>query len=73
MDGIGDPTKLGPGLNTSPKLRLMGDSATSGGFANWVGLSEIGGNYVASTAPYVYYDDLFIPVVLSARNWALYE
>lgn len=75
VDGIGDPAKaVGPGLNTNPKLRLMADSATAGGYSNWRTVNELQHVYGHITlAPYVYYDDLVIGGSAAARDWALFE
>lgn len=74
-DAEGTGIILGPGLDKSPKLRLMADSATSGGFSNWVGVDELQTAYVQSTDPYIFYDDITLPVAgnTSVADWAIYE
>ncbi|MBX7246977.1 MAG: hypothetical protein K1X53_15880 [Candidatus Sumerlaeaceae bacterium] len=75
VDGIGDATRKGPGLNKNPKLRIMADSATAGGFANYTNVDELGHVYFATRSPYVYYDQVIINDTPSAavEDWSIYE
>jgi hypothetical protein len=86
VDGIendnGAGVIVGPGLDTNPKLRLMGDSPSLGGFNNWLDPAlwtdpespELDGLYFDNMADYVFYDDLDVPVPPNAAAvWTLYE
>lgn len=75
VDGIGDITKTGPGLNTAPRLRLMGDSPTAGGFDNYTFADPLGHVYFATKDRYVYYDQIQLPVAApaSVTGWALFD
>jgi hypothetical protein len=74
VDGLGSGAFVGPGLNKSPRLRLMADSASSGGYANWTTVDPLQHVYFATYDPYVYYDDITIPSnPAGVRDWALFE
>jgi len=64
----------GPGLDKPLRLRLMADGATQGGFGNWTTVNELTALYHMSTAPYVYYDNIMLPVPPAAAvsEWQLY-
>ncbi|MBI1293113.1 hypothetical protein GC173_18045 [bacterium] len=63
----------GPGLSTSPKLRIMADSASSGGFSNWTTIDPLDVLYQQSSAPYVFYDEITVPASSSVSDWASFE
>ncbi|MEQ8820711.1 MAG: hypothetical protein RLY93_10730 [Sumerlaeia bacterium] len=74
VDGIGSATVTGPGLSTNPKIRLMADSASSGGFANYVTIDELDILYMATREPYVFFDDVTLPLsAASVTHWELYQ
>jgi len=64
----------GPGLDKSLRLRLMADGATQGGFTNWTNVDELTALYQISNDPYVYYDDITLPIPPPAAvsEWQLY-
>lgn len=66
----------GPGLNTNPKLLLIADSASQGGFVNFVGVDELDALYDDSatvTDDYVYFDDLSLPITsTNVQDWTVY-
>ena len=65
----------GPGLNDGIRLRLMADSPSCGGFTNYTLANELQYLYLNKTTPYVYFDQLSLPVssVLSVAHWLNYE
>lgn len=64
----------GPGLDTNPTLRIMADSASSGGFSNWRTIDELDTLYMQTNDPYVYYDNISLPVApTNAQDWTMYE
>lgn len=86
VDGIENDNatslRLGPGLNTNPKLRIMADSPSMGGFNNyatsalWLDPSspELNILYLDKTSDYVVFDDITVPqAVTAARQWMVYE
>jgi hypothetical protein len=78
VDGVSNSDNgapvFGPGLNSGLKLRIMADSPTSGGFANYTTVNEVQANYFATLTPYVYYDDISLPINQAGlHDWALYE
>jgi hypothetical protein len=67
-------TVTGPGLSSGLRLRLMADSPTSGGFANYTSINEVQANYFSTLSPYVYYDDISLPIAPAAvKDWVLFE
>ena len=73
IDGLGSATIKGPGLDKSPKLRLMADSASSGGYSNWRTVDPLMHIYFETLDPYVYYDDITIPTTAaSVADWSVY-
>src|SRR5690606_32630945 len=64
----------GPGLDKPLRLRLMADDASQGGYGNWTQVNELTARYHANTEPYVYYDDITLPVppAASVSEWQLY-
>ncbi|MEI7633177.1 MAG: hypothetical protein WCK47_02730 [bacterium] len=75
VDGYGDPTKHGPGLDKSPRLRLMADSPTLTGYSNYITANPLTNVFFETLEPYIYYDDVTLPVELpsAVRDWSLYE
>ncbi|CAN5194447.1 hypothetical protein BH09SUM1_BH09SUM1_07310 [soil metagenome] len=82
VDGVqnagGSGIVSGPGISSGIRLRLMADSPSIGGFSNWASPAFTELDYLAfqKTAPYIYYDDLVIPVTgTTAANdtWQSYE
>jgi hypothetical protein len=78
VNGISDSDNsapvFGPGLNSGLRLRLMADSPTSGGFNNYTSINEVQVNYFQTLAPYVYYDDISLPIPQAGVvDWAIYE
>ncbi len=73
----------GPGLNTSPKLRIMADSPTMGGFNNWQdntgwtdsSTPELDALYFDKGASYLYLDDVSVPLPAASgiEDWAIFE
>jgi hypothetical protein len=62
----------GPGLNDGIRLRLMADSPSCGGFTNYAHSSttELQHLYLTKTAPYLYFDDIVLPVATSStQDW----
>lgn len=64
----------GPGANKNLRLRLMSGSSVSGNFGNYTTVSELMTMYMASNDPYVYYDDIKLPIAPSANveDWQLF-
>ena len=72
-DGAGNVV-TGPGLDTNPKLRLMADSATAGGFSNYTTLPELDQVFLIKDADYVYYDSISLPLAASSvSDWQLLD
>lgn len=73
----------GPGLDANPRLRIMADSPTLGGFLNWKDNSgwsdpespELDALYFEKATPYLFLDDLSLPIfnLNSANHWMVYE
>jgi hypothetical protein len=72
----------GPGLSSNPRLRIMADSPSLGGFNNWRESSawsdpetpELDVLYLEKYADYLFFDDLEIPVPPNAAgSWTMYE
>ncbi len=73
----------GPGLDANPKLRIMADSPTMGGFNNWTDSSnwtdpetpELDTLYLGKTETYLYLDDVSLPLpaITSVEDWWLLE
>ena len=73
IDGISSGAFKGPGLADSPKLRLMADSASSGGYSNWRTVDPLAHIYFETIDPYVYYDDITIPTTTAGvADWSVY-
>jgi hypothetical protein len=63
----------GPGLDTSPKLRILGDSSSAGGFNNYLLVDPIQASYMATREPFVWFDDISIPTEnASVGDWMNY-
>ena len=73
---VTDGVQFGPGLNNSPKLLILADSASQGGGTNFIGVDELDAIYDDSatiTTPYLYYEDLSLPIAPSSvNNWSMY-
>ncbi len=73
IDGFSSGAFKGPGLSDSPKLRLMADSASSGGYSNWRTVDPLAHIYFETVDPYVYYDDITIPTTTAVvTDWSVY-
>lgn len=76
--GSGQPNNTqiatGPGTDKSPKLRLLADGASQGGYGNWTTTDPLTASYRVSTEPYVYYDDISLPIPANAAvdEWSIY-
>ena len=75
VDSQGTGIVQGPGLDKSPRIRLMGDSASSGGFDNYTTVGELQTTYLQTRDPYVYYDDITLPIPgpSCVTDWALFQ
>lgn len=64
----------GPGVNKNLRLRLMADGATQGGSSNWTAVTPLTALYQVSNEPYVYYDDITLPIPPTAAvsDWQMY-
>jgi hypothetical protein len=73
----------GPGLNTNPKLRIMADSPSLGGFMSWKnntgwtdpGSPELNALYLDVATPYVFFDNISLPLppISNVNHWEMFE
>lgn len=65
---------FGPGLDKNLKIRIMADGASQGGFDNWTNATPMSALYQISRDPYVYYDDITLPIAppASVGDWQMY-
>lgn len=80
--GNGGAVYTGPGLNASPRLRIMADSPTMGGFRNWqdgaswdhADARELNTLTLTKGATYLHLDDITLPIPAASAvsNWLLY-
>lgn len=78
VDGItnaaGEGIVFGPGANKNLRLRLMAGSSVSGSFGNYLTVNELSTMHLSSNDPYVYFDDIKLPIAPSAgiSDWQLF-
>ena len=86
VDGIENANGLGrvtgPGLNANPRLRIMADSPSMGGSDNYASNAlwldptspELNILYLTKDADYVRFDDITLPLAVTAtKAWMVYE